>query len=211
MSNKFIDFLSSKGKKLKISKYENYYEIYDNHFRKYKNTNPIILEIGVQGGGSLEMWNYYFDNTQPLYHRVKLNNFIKTPFSIKENLIQTIYKTKKQNNINHTIYNLKYSKVLIAIINNKKCTTKLTYSNLIDETYFSIADTNHIKKNSKINIKFGEEKIKGFKYLPTLDISYQRCDANKSFYEIKHQCEKYNLNYYFKIKLKSTEIIEFKY
>jgi len=67
MSNKFIDFLSSKGKKLKISKYENYYEIYNNHFRKYKNTNPIILEIGVQGGGSLEMWNYYFDNKCEIY------------------------------------------------------------------------------------------------------------------------------------------------
>lgn len=79
MSNRLIDFTNSKNKKLRVSKYEHYYEIYDNHFKKYKNKNPTILEIGVQGGGSLEMWNYYFDNNCTIYGIDVDVNCLKVP------------------------------------------------------------------------------------------------------------------------------------
>lgn len=45
-----------------IYKWEHYFDIYEKHFSKFKNsTTPItILEIGVLNGGSLEMWQKYF-------------------------------------------------------------------------------------------------------------------------------------------------------
>lgn len=49
-----------------IRKLENYYEEYEFHFSRVRerseksNTQIKILEIGVQGGGSLHMWKEYF-------------------------------------------------------------------------------------------------------------------------------------------------------
>jgi len=43
-----------------IHKHSNYFEIYDRYFEKYKGGAPTILEIGVQHGGSLLMWDAYF-------------------------------------------------------------------------------------------------------------------------------------------------------
>jgi len=66
-SNDFSDYFWNKPKKLSLHKWHHYFEIYDRHFSKYKNKNPIIVEIGVQNGGSLEMWNYYFKNKCTIY------------------------------------------------------------------------------------------------------------------------------------------------
>jgi FkbM family methyltransferase len=66
-SNDFSDYFWNKPKKFSLHKWHHYFEIYDRHFSKYKNKNPIILEIGVQNGGSLEMWNYYFKNNCTIY------------------------------------------------------------------------------------------------------------------------------------------------
>jgi len=35
--------------------------------KNFKEKNPTILEIGVKKGGSLEMWNHYFDNECTIY------------------------------------------------------------------------------------------------------------------------------------------------
>ena len=45
-----------------IYKWEHYFDIYEKHFSKFKNsTTPItVLEIGVLNGGSLQMWQKYF-------------------------------------------------------------------------------------------------------------------------------------------------------
>ncbi len=43
-----------------LFKWLHYYEIYDRHFSKYRNKAPVIMEIGVYKGGSLEMWKEYF-------------------------------------------------------------------------------------------------------------------------------------------------------
>lgn len=63
----FSDFFWNQSKTLKIHKWHHYFEIYDRHFSKYRNTNPVILEIGVAQGGSLEMWNYYFKGQCTIY------------------------------------------------------------------------------------------------------------------------------------------------
>lgn len=43
-----------------VHKYSNYFEIYDRYLERYRTRRPKILEIGVQHGGSLLMWNSYF-------------------------------------------------------------------------------------------------------------------------------------------------------
>ena len=40
-----------------VQKHSNYFEIYDQYLRKFRNIRPVIVEIGVQHGGSLLIWN----------------------------------------------------------------------------------------------------------------------------------------------------------
>jgi len=43
-----------------IHKWKHYFEIYDRHFSRYRNTDAVIVEFGVFHGGSLQMWKNYF-------------------------------------------------------------------------------------------------------------------------------------------------------
>lgn len=43
-----------------IDKWVHYFPIYDRYFRNFRNKNVTFLEIGVQNGGSLQMWKDYF-------------------------------------------------------------------------------------------------------------------------------------------------------
>lgn len=43
-----------------LRKLENYFSEYDFHFRDFQEKHIRLLEIGVQGGGSLSMWQIYF-------------------------------------------------------------------------------------------------------------------------------------------------------
>jgi len=51
-------FLSNSGKRL--HKWMHYFDIYERHFERFRGRAPLVLEIGVYGGGSLEMWRGYF-------------------------------------------------------------------------------------------------------------------------------------------------------
>lgn len=48
------------GKHTRLDKWMHYYEAYDRAFSKYRNRPVSILEIGVRGGGSMQMWRDYF-------------------------------------------------------------------------------------------------------------------------------------------------------
>ena len=50
-----------------IHKWTHYFEIYDRHFRKFKDKEINILEIGVSHGGSLQMWRDYFGGKTNIY------------------------------------------------------------------------------------------------------------------------------------------------
>ena len=50
-----------------ISKWSNYFDIYDAHFDRYRGTSVKVLEIGIGGGGSLQMWKWYFGNKAKIY------------------------------------------------------------------------------------------------------------------------------------------------
>lgn len=44
----------------RIDKWRHYFEIYDRHFDRYRNQAIRVLEIGIDHGGSLQLWKKYF-------------------------------------------------------------------------------------------------------------------------------------------------------
>jgi len=42
------------------AKHFKYFEVYENLLRKFRNKDITFVEIGVQNGGSLEVWKKYF-------------------------------------------------------------------------------------------------------------------------------------------------------
>lgn len=60
MSDGFLHryFLNNGGKKL--YKWSHYFDAYERHFARFRGQSPTMVEIGVAGGGSLDMWKAYF-------------------------------------------------------------------------------------------------------------------------------------------------------
>lgn len=52
------DNLTNDGKI--IHKWPHYFPIYERHFSRWQNRSLVFWEVGVYGGGSLEMWQRYF-------------------------------------------------------------------------------------------------------------------------------------------------------
>lgn len=50
-----------------IDKFIQYFEIYDTYFSKFRNTDVHVMEIGVQSGGSLQMWKDYFGEKSKIF------------------------------------------------------------------------------------------------------------------------------------------------
>ena len=65
--NKFEEFFFKVPKAHLVHKWHHYFEVYDRHFQRFVGKNPVILEIGVSEGGSLEMWNHYFGGQCRIY------------------------------------------------------------------------------------------------------------------------------------------------
>ena len=51
-------FLNNSHKRL--HKWIHYFDIYETHFARFRGKAPVMVEIGVMGGGSLKMWKEYF-------------------------------------------------------------------------------------------------------------------------------------------------------
>ncbi|TPN38855.1 glycosyltransferase [Mesorhizobium sp. B2-3-3] len=51
-------FLNNSGKEM--YKWLHYFDVYERHFERFRNRSPVIVEVGVYKGGSLEMWRAYF-------------------------------------------------------------------------------------------------------------------------------------------------------
>jgi hypothetical protein len=43
-----------------IHKWHHYFDIYHRHFAAFRGGSPVVVEIGVSQGGSLQMWRDYF-------------------------------------------------------------------------------------------------------------------------------------------------------
>ena len=63
MINEFGELVSSHDGK-KIHKWSTYFNIWNSIFSPYKNDPVTIFEIGIQNGGSLEVWSKYFKNAK---------------------------------------------------------------------------------------------------------------------------------------------------
>lgn len=50
-----------------MHKWEHYFEVYERFLAPIRLTGPVVLEIGVQLGGSVEMWRDYFGPTARIY------------------------------------------------------------------------------------------------------------------------------------------------
>lgn len=50
-----------------IHKWSNYFNIYDLHFDRFRGDPVNVLEIGIAGGGSLQMWKWYFGNKAKIF------------------------------------------------------------------------------------------------------------------------------------------------
>lgn len=44
----------------RIHKWKHYFDIYDRHFSKFRGGDTVVVEFGVQHGGSTRMWQDYF-------------------------------------------------------------------------------------------------------------------------------------------------------
>ena len=51
-------FFSNPGRLMR--KWQGYFDIYHRHFAQFRGRSPVVLEIGVFQGGSLQMWRDYF-------------------------------------------------------------------------------------------------------------------------------------------------------
>jgi len=58
-------FLNNTGRV--IHKWMHYFEIYDRHFSRFRGTAVNVVEVGVQRGGSLQMWKHYFGSKASIY------------------------------------------------------------------------------------------------------------------------------------------------
>jgi hypothetical protein len=50
-----------------MHKWDHYFEVYERFLSPIRRSNPIVLEIGVQLGGSVEMWRDYFGPTTRIF------------------------------------------------------------------------------------------------------------------------------------------------
>ena len=50
-----------------MHKWEHYFDVYERFLSPIRGANPVVLEIGVQLGGSVEMWRDYFGAAARIY------------------------------------------------------------------------------------------------------------------------------------------------
>lgn len=51
----------------RIHKWKHYFDIYDRHFSKFRGGDTVVVEFGVQHGGSARMWRDYFGPRSRVY------------------------------------------------------------------------------------------------------------------------------------------------
>jgi hypothetical protein len=108
MKNLHAYFLNNNSKV--IHKWLHYFDIYEKHFKRFTDKRVLIFEIGVAGGGSLEMWKHYFGENAIIVG-IDINPQCKAHES--ENVYVEIGYQSDVNFLNHLI--LKYGQPDIVI------------------------------------------------------------------------------------------------
>jgi hypothetical protein len=66
-TNPLEEFFDNQKEGPGIWKWRHYFEIYDRHFRAFRDSPVHFLEIGIYSGGSLSMWSQYFGLQAQIY------------------------------------------------------------------------------------------------------------------------------------------------
>ncbi len=66
-SNPLLHYFNNHKEGKGIWKWEHYFEIYHNHFKKFIGKEVHLVEVGVFSGGSIEMWKEYFGDKCYVY------------------------------------------------------------------------------------------------------------------------------------------------
>lgn len=77
--NPLWTFFTAREKGPGIHKWIQYFDIYHRYFNKFVGKEVHMLEIGVQSGGSLDLWRHYFGNKLVLYG-IGINPYTKALF-----------------------------------------------------------------------------------------------------------------------------------
>lgn len=77
--NPIFAFYNSYKKGPVIHKWSQYFDVYQHHFARYRGKEVHFLEIGVQSGGSIELWRNYF-GPGLRYYGVEVNPYAKPLF-----------------------------------------------------------------------------------------------------------------------------------
>ena len=56
MSELYDCFLTGAGRTRNMDRWHHYFPIYEQWFARYRGTDAVFVEIGIQAGGSLQMW-----------------------------------------------------------------------------------------------------------------------------------------------------------
>lgn len=65
-SNDLLNYFENNPGRL-IHKWMHYFEIYERHLSRFRNQEIHVVEIGVNHGGSLQMWKKYFGDYAHIY------------------------------------------------------------------------------------------------------------------------------------------------
>lgn len=60
MTDSFLHRYAMNNAGKSLFKWIHYFDIYERHFERFRGKAPVVVEIGVLGGGSLQMWKEYF-------------------------------------------------------------------------------------------------------------------------------------------------------
>jgi hypothetical protein len=63
----YEDYLAGAPGRAPIDRWHHYFDVYHRHFQDYRGKKPTVIEIGVQRGGSLAMWQKYFGEGARLF------------------------------------------------------------------------------------------------------------------------------------------------
>ena len=65
--NDLYSFYAQHRNRRVMHKWEHYFEVYERFLSPIRHANPVVMEIGVQLGGSVEMWRDYFGAATRIY------------------------------------------------------------------------------------------------------------------------------------------------
>ena len=91
--NKLEELFYNSKKICSIHKGVTYFKAYENHMKRFIGKNPVMIEIGIDQGGSLELWNNYFDGECTIIG-IDINDKSDIEKKFRENGINNIYCIK---------------------------------------------------------------------------------------------------------------------